>query len=71
MAGPKDNMAKSWKLIRQGNGPSKGLILDDATGPDRYLGCKHIITSGKTSWQKGFPSEDADNPPSDKQIPVR
>eukprot|EP00975_Prorocentrum_lima_P027308 5740058-Prorocentrum_lima.AAC.1 len=58
MAGPKENLAKAWTLIRQDSGPSKGLILDDPTGPDRYLGCKHILTTGKTKWQQGLPSEE-------------
>eukprot|EP00975_Prorocentrum_lima_P036404 7658550-Prorocentrum_lima.AAC.1 len=71
MAGPKENLAKAWKLIRQDSGPSKGLILDDPTGPDRYLGCKHILSTGKTRWQRGLPSEDDTQPSSEKQTHVR
>eukprot|EP00975_Prorocentrum_lima_P040235 8449352-Prorocentrum_lima.AAC.1 len=71
MAGPKNHLAAAWKLIRQNNGSSQGLILDDPTGPDRYLGCKHVITTGRTSWQEHDPSSDAEDPTHGKCAPVR
>eukprot|EP00975_Prorocentrum_lima_P038211 8034752-Prorocentrum_lima.AAC.1 len=47
-----------WKLIRIPKGGSPGLTLDDPTGPDRYLGCKHIIKESQTTWHERKPSED-------------
>eukprot|EP00975_Prorocentrum_lima_P043659 9160211-Prorocentrum_lima.AAC.1 len=71
MAGPKNHLAAAWKLIRQDHGSSKGLILDDPTGPDRYLGCKHNIITGRTSWQEHDPSSDAENPHHRELVLVR
>eukprot|EP00975_Prorocentrum_lima_P046519 9724144-Prorocentrum_lima.AAC.1 len=65
MSGPKQNLKEGWKLIRTSQKGTQTLNLDDPTGPDRYLGCKHILTTGSTVWQESLPSEgDSKNHPS-------
>eukprot|EP00975_Prorocentrum_lima_P061554 12880580-Prorocentrum_lima.AAC.1 len=45
MSGPKQNLQEGWKLIRTSQKGTQAQILDDPTNPDRYLGCKHIMTT--------------------------
>eukprot|EP00975_Prorocentrum_lima_P055252 11587174-Prorocentrum_lima.AAC.1 len=64
MSGPKKNLAEGWRLIRTSQKGTTALILDDPTGPDRYLGCKHCLSSGSTTWQESYPSDgDSTNHP--------
>lgn len=42
LAGPKENLAKGWSLIRGLN--KEGIRMDEPTPLDRYLGCHHIIS---------------------------
>ena len=41
LAGPKENSARGWELIRD---PTKANIaMDDPTPADRFLGCLHTL----------------------------
>eukprot|EP00975_Prorocentrum_lima_P053807 11290655-Prorocentrum_lima.AAC.1 len=54
MCGPKKNLQEGWKLICTSQKGTQALILDDPTGPDRYLGCKHILTTGPLCGKSPF-----------------
>eukprot|EP00975_Prorocentrum_lima_P037773 7946093-Prorocentrum_lima.AAC.1 len=54
-------------MIRSPKGGSAGLTLDDPTGPDRYLGCKHVIRESSTTWHEARPSDEENAPGHIKQ----
>eukprot|EP00975_Prorocentrum_lima_P021701 4571430-Prorocentrum_lima.AAC.1 len=57
MSGPKESVKEGWTLITTTQTEKTALVLDDPTGSDRYLGCKHCITTGTTTRQESFPSD--------------
>ncbi len=51
MSGPTGNLTKAWELVRGKGKETAGIDMDDPTGVDRYLGCRHKLRTEYITWQ--------------------
>ena len=65
LAGPENNLAEGWRLIRgdANNDGGKGLMTEDPTPLGQYLGCNHIqgsvtLPNGNTAKTTEYDMED-------------